>query len=69
MKLKLMIFQKKFLVGVNGLFQTQNFFKKTLWPLFMDGVQLPQGYIHFEVAVLHPQSSGSTLKIFLNFEH
>ena len=26
--------------------------KKTLWPLFiMDGVQLPQGYSHFEVAV------------------
>ena len=22
--------------------------KKTLWPLFMDGVQLPQGYSHFE---------------------
>ena len=26
-------------------------FKKTLWPLFMDGVQLPQGYSHFEEAV------------------
>ena len=26
--------------------------KKTLWPLFiMDGVQLPQGYCHFEEAV------------------
>ena len=25
--------------------------KKTLWPLFMDGVQLPQGYSHFEEAV------------------
>ena len=25
--------------------------KKTLWPLFMDGVQLPQGYSHFEKAV------------------
>ena len=24
---------------------------KTLWPLFMDGVQLPQGYSHFEEAV------------------
>ena len=22
--------------------------KKTLWPLFMNGVQLPQGYSHFE---------------------
>ena len=25
--------------------------KKNLWPLFMDGVQLPQGYSHFEEAV------------------
>ena len=25
--------------------------KKTLWPLFMDGVQLPQGLSHFEEAV------------------
>ena len=25
--------------------------KKTLWPLFMDGVQLPQGYSHFEEEV------------------
>ena len=25
--------------------------KTTLWPLFMDGVQLPQGYSHFEEAV------------------
>ena len=25
--------------------------KKTLWPLFMDGVQLPQGYSHSKEAV------------------
>ena len=25
--------------------------KKTLWPLFVDGVQLPQGYSHFEEAI------------------
>ena len=25
--------------------------KKTLWPLFRDGVQLPQGHSHFEEAV------------------
>ena len=25
--------------------------KKNLWPLFMDGVQLTQGYSHFEEAV------------------
>ena len=31
--------------------QTQNSKKKTLWPLFMDGVQLPQGKSHFEEAV------------------
>ena len=28
---------------------------KTLWPLFMDGVQLPQGYSHFEEAVYQPR--------------
>ena len=27
------------------------FKKKTLWPLFKGGVQLPQGYSHFEEAV------------------
>ena len=26
--------------------------KTTLWPLFMDGVQLPQSYSHFEEAVV-----------------
>ena len=31
--------------------------KKTLWPIFMGGVQLPQGYSHFEEAV-----TGSVLK-------
>ena len=25
--------------------------KKTLWPIFMDGVQLPPSYSHFEEAV------------------
>ena len=25
--------------------------KQTLWPLFMDGVRLPQGYCHLEEAV------------------
>ena len=31
----------------------QGYYKKkqTLWPLFMDGVQLPQGYSHFKEAV------------------
>ena len=39
--------------------QSPWYIKKTLWPLFMDGVQLPQGYSHFEEAVyflpLRPQ--------------
>ena len=34
--------------------------KKTLWPLFMDGVQLPQGYSHFEEAV-HRNQKGLLL--------
>ena len=29
--------------------------KTTLWPLIMDGVQLPQGYSHFEEAVYQPR--------------
>ena len=29
----------------------KNFKKKTLWPLFMDGAQLPQGQSHFEETV------------------
>ena len=33
----------------NGIFYKKTL--KTLWPLFMDGVQLPQGYSHFEEAV------------------
>ena len=40
--------------------------KKTLWPLFMDGVQLPQGYSHFEVAVYFlPLSSQKYLVLIL----
>ena len=30
---------------------TRTLLKKTLWPLFMNGVQLPQGHSHFEEAV------------------
>ena len=30
---------------------TRRLKNKTLWPLFMDGVLLPQGYSHFEEAV------------------
>ena len=30
--------------GQNLLSVTKVIFKKTPWPLFMDGVQLPQGY-------------------------
>ena len=40
--------------------------KKTLWPLFMDGVQLPQGYSHFEEAVYFlPLSSHKFLVLIL----
>ena len=41
--------------------------KKTLWPLFMDGVQLPQGYSHFEEAVYFlPFSSQKSLVLILS---
>ena len=40
--------------------------KKTLWPLFMDGVQLPQGWSHFEEAVYFlPLSSHKSLVLIL----
>ena len=39
---------------------------KTLWPLFMDRVQLPQSYSHFEEAVYFlPQSSQKFLVLIL----
>ena len=42
------------------------FKKKTLWPLFMDGVQLPQGYSHFEEVVYFlPLSSQKFLALIL----
>ena len=41
--------------------------KKTFWLLFMDGVQLPQGYSHFEEAVyLLPLSSQKFLALILS---
>ena len=41
--------------------------KTTLWPLFMDGVQLPQGYSHFEEAVYFlPFSSQNFLVLILS---
>ena len=41
--------------------------KKTLWPLFKDGVQLPQGYSHFEEAVYFlPFSSQKFLVLILS---
>ena len=49
--------------------QSLYFFKKTLtlWPLFMDGVQLPQGYSHFEEAVYFlPFSSQKFLVLILS---
>ena len=41
--------------------------KTTLWPLFIDGVQLPQGKSHFEEAVYFlPQSSQKFLVLILS---
>ena len=41
--------------------------KTTSWPLFMDGVQLPQGYTHFEEAVYFlPFSSQKFLVLILS---
>ena len=41
--------------------------KKTLWLLFMDGVQLPQGYSHFKEAVYFlPFSSQKFLILILS---
>ena len=41
--------------------------KQTLWPLFMDEVQLPQGYSHFEEAVYFlPFSSQKFLVLILS---
>ena len=40
---------------------------KTLWPHFMDGVRLPQGYSHFEEAVYFlPLSSQKFLVLILS---
>ena len=46
---------------------TEKLLKKTLWPLFMDGVQLPQGQSHFEEAVYFlPLSSQKFLVLILS---
>ena len=43
------------------------YLKKTLWPLFMDGVQLPQGYSHFKGAVYFlPPSSKKIMVLILS---
>ena len=39
--------------------------KKTLWPLFKDGVQLPQGYSHFEEAVYFLQFSSQKFLVLI----
>ena len=39
--------------------------KKTLWPLFMDGFQLPQGYSHFEEAVYFLQFSSQKFLVLI----
>ena len=54
--------------GTNTMKQVHKTLKKTtLWPLFMDGVQLPQGYSHFEEAVYFlPFSSQKFLVLILS---
>ena len=45
---------------------SQETYLKTLWPLLMDGVQLPQGCSHFEEAVYFlPLSSQKFLVLIL----
>ena len=52
----------KFSVGVDPGIK-----KKTLWSLFMDGIQLPQGYSHYEEAVYFlPLSSQNALVLILS---
>ena len=46
---------------------TKTLLKKSLWPLFMNGVQLPQGHSHFEEAVYFiPLSSQKFLELILS---
>ena len=40
---------------------------KTWWPLFMDGVQLPQGYSHFEEAVYFLPFSSQKFLVLISF--
>ena len=42
-----------------------NLKKKTLWPLFMDGFQLPQGHSHFEEAVYFLQFSSQKFLVLI----
>ena len=42
--------------------------KQTLWPLFMDGVQLPQGWSHFEEAVWAGILQNTTEQLLLYFQ-
>ena len=41
--------------------------KKTLWPLFMDGVQLPQGESHFEEAANFLPLSSQKFLVYTHF--
>ena len=51
----------------NKLLNVCEALKKTLWPLFINGVQLPQGFSHFEEAVYFlPFSSQKFLVLILS---
>ena len=52
---------------ITNKWKKKNLKKTTLWPFFMDGVQLPQGYSHFEEAVhFLPLSSQKFLVLILS---
>ena len=66
--LSLKLYSLSLFIQVNVLlFLKKKLKKKTLWPLFMDGVRLPQGYSHFEEAVYFlPFSSQKFLVLILS---
>ena len=41
------------------------YIQKTLWAIFMDGIQLPQGYSHFEEAVYFISFSSQKFKVLI----
>ena len=71
LKIKCLLFHTSLCLALvvskkNSSYLVIKLLKKTLWSLFMDGVQLPQGYSHFEEAVYFlPFSSQKFLVLIL----